>query len=157
MIRLHTRPPPPTLSRHKLDQQHTGRLIKRGNLLTRAGGGGQCGAVSYDRKKAWFGPRETREGWPLLLTVETEANAWGQYKWKGSFLGWFVGLLILVQEICVLAWLPKSLSPSKLVRQSCRVACLLMCVSAWSSISYSIFSEALYRVQRLWCFFEKIT
>jgi hypothetical protein len=51
------------------------------------------------------GNRETREGWPLL-PVETEAN--GDTKStnkKGSFLGWFVRLSLLVLEIFVLPWL----------------------------------------------------
>jgi hypothetical protein len=37
--------------------------------------------------------RETREEGPLL-TVETEANKDSQDKGKGSFLGWFVGLVV---------------------------------------------------------------
>jgi hypothetical protein len=48
--------------------------------------------------------RETREGWPLL-TVETEVNGeWGFKEFK-SFLGWFVGLVVPVQEMFVLPWL----------------------------------------------------
>jgi hypothetical protein len=39
--------------------------------------------------------RETREGWPLL-TVETEVN--GDYKLEGSFIGWFGGLVVPLQE-----------------------------------------------------------
>ncbi len=51
------------------------------------------------------GARETREGWPLL-TVETEANGGSRSTLlKGSFLGWFVGIVVPVQEIFVLAWL----------------------------------------------------
>jgi hypothetical protein len=49
--------------------------------------------------------KETREGWPQL-TVETEVN--GDSKStneRGSFLGWFVGLVVPVQEIFVLPWL----------------------------------------------------
>jgi hypothetical protein len=64
---------------------------------------------------------------------------------KGSFHGWFVGLVVPVQEIFVLSWLlysaqykiffsspytfsmPLSPSPSKLGMQSCWVACLLLC------------------------------
>ena len=49
--------------------------------------------------------RDTREGWPQL-TVETEVN--GDSKStneRGSFLGWFVGLVVPVQEIFVLPWL----------------------------------------------------
>jgi hypothetical protein len=48
--------------------------------------------------------RETREEGPLL-TVETEANKDSQDNGKGSFLGWFVGLVVPVQEIFVLPWL----------------------------------------------------
>ncbi len=96
----------------------------------------------------WGEARDTREGWPLL-TVETEAR-WGLkvYKWKGSFCGWFVELVVLVQEdICsALAALVSPVqniffltvhyvqfvcppSPSKLGWQSCRVACYLVYVS----------------------------
>ncbi len=43
--------------------------------------------------------RETREGWPLL-TVETEVNGSSKRtNEKGFFLGWFVGLVVPVQEI----------------------------------------------------------
>jgi hypothetical protein len=28
-----------------------------------------------------------------------------EYKWNGSFLGWFAGLVVQVQEIFVLPWL----------------------------------------------------
>jgi hypothetical protein len=45
--------------------------------------------------------RDYTEGWPLL-TVETEVN--GDSK-KSFFLGWFIGLVLLVQEIFVLPWL----------------------------------------------------
>ncbi len=51
--------------------------------------------------------RKAREEWPLL-TVETEVK--GSSKSTNergpSFLGWFVGLVVLVQEIFVLPWLP---------------------------------------------------
>jgi hypothetical protein len=43
------------------------------------------------------GTRETREGWPLL-TVETEVNGLGTQRVQGSFLGRFVGFVVLVQE-----------------------------------------------------------
>jgi hypothetical protein len=49
--------------------------------------------------------KRDKRGWPLL-TVETEAN--GDSKStneRGSFLGWFVGLVVPVQEIFVLPWL----------------------------------------------------
>jgi hypothetical protein len=67
-----------------------------------------------------------------------------EYIRKGSFLDWFVGLVVPVQEIFGLPWLLCSAqykiffssldtvsfllspSPSKLGRQSCRVACLLI-------------------------------
>jgi hypothetical protein len=66
---------------------------------------------------------------------------------KRFFLGWFVGLVVPVQENFVLPLaalvgpvqnilfltvqflIPLSLSPSKLGRQPCWVACLLLCVS----------------------------
>ncbi len=56
--------------------------------------------------------RETtcREGW-LLLTVET-VGEWGlkEQKLKGSFLGWFFGLVMPLQEIFVLP-LPALVGP----------------------------------------------
>jgi hypothetical protein len=39
--------------------------------------------------------RETIEGWPFL-TVETEVNGDSRVRMKGSFLGWFVGLVVPV-------------------------------------------------------------
>ncbi len=42
------------------------------------------------------GAERHREGWPLL-TVETETNGGSKStNEKGSFLGWFVGLVVLV-------------------------------------------------------------
>ncbi len=52
--------------------------------------------------------RGAREGWPLQ-SVETEVN--GDYKStneRGSFLGWFVGHFLAVQEIFILPWLLRS-------------------------------------------------
>jgi hypothetical protein len=46
----------------------------------------------------------TKEGW-LLLTIEIEANGDFLSKWKGSFLYWFVGLVVLVLELFTLPWL----------------------------------------------------
>jgi hypothetical protein len=37
----------------EIDQQHTGKMRKRDNLLTEKGGRGGGGAQSYDGKKAW--------------------------------------------------------------------------------------------------------
>jgi hypothetical protein len=51
-----------------------------------------------------FACRETKEGWPLL-TVETEVWRLKEYKRKGSFRAWFVGLFMPVQEILVLSLL----------------------------------------------------
>ncbi len=73
--------------------------------------------------------RETREGCPLL-TVETDI-VWGlkEYQCKGSFLGWFVqNIFFLTYTISI----PLSPSPSKLGRQPCWVACLLVSVSGCS-------------------------
>ncbi len=70
-------------------------------------------------------------------------------QWKGSFLGWFNGLVVPVQEIVVYLGCSKrpgrkyffphrtlqyfnSLPPRKLGRQPCWVACLLLCVSGSS-------------------------
>ncbi len=49
--------------------------------------------------------KESREGW-VLLTIENWGE-WGlkEYEWKGSFLGWFVGLVGPIQQIFVLPWL----------------------------------------------------
>ncbi len=50
--------------------------------------------------------RETREEWPLLLTVATEANRDPRSTYeRGPSLGWFVELILSVQEIFVLPWL----------------------------------------------------
>jgi hypothetical protein len=80
-----------------------------------------------------------KEGWPLL-TFETEVNG---VQMKGVLLGWFISLVVPVQEIFVLSWLLQlaqykifyflhrtlylffvflSPSPCKLSRQSCWVA-----------------------------------
>ncbi len=88
--------------------------------------------------------RETREGWPLL-NVETEVN--GDSKRANKRVPLLVGslkLFVLVQEIFVLPWLqysalyriflsspytisiPLSPLPSKLGREPCWVACLLV-------------------------------
>ncbi len=67
---------------------------------------------------------------------------WGLkvYKWSASFLGWFVGLIALVQVIFILHWLLQSAqykiffsvpSSRKLDRQPCWVACLLVCVTRY--------------------------
>ncbi len=77
------------------------------------------------------------------------ADCWGkrgfkEYKWNRSFLYWFVGLFVLVQEFlsclficssqpCIISspyTIHLSPSPCKMGRRSCRVACLLKCVSA---------------------------
>ncbi len=44
--------------------------------------------------------RETREGWPLLTYWNW--GEWGlkEYKWKGSFLGWFFGLILPTRDLC---------------------------------------------------------
>jgi hypothetical protein len=54
--------------------------------------------------------RETAEGWPPADCWN--CGEWGlkEYKWKGSFLGWFVGLVVTVQHI--LSWLVYSGHPS---------------------------------------------
>ncbi len=96
--------------------------------------------------------RDTREGWPLL---SADCWKWGEwrlkeYKWKGSFLG-LVSLGSSCQYKRLLSCLGCSGQPSakhffltvhyrissyvspslsNLVRQSCRAACLWMCVSA---------------------------
>jgi hypothetical protein len=37
-----------------------------------------------------------------------------EYKWKGPFLGWFVGHIVLIQETFALPWLPKSAQLKKI-------------------------------------------
>jgi hypothetical protein len=75
--------------------------------------------------------RETREGWPLL-TVETEAN--GDSKStneKGPSLVGSLGSRVPVQEIfisCIGCSSRPSTKYVNLGRQSCWVACLLVCV-----------------------------
>ncbi len=50
--------------------------------------------------------------WPLL-TVETEVNGDSKStnEREGSFLGWFIGLVVLEQEFCVLPWLHALVGP----------------------------------------------
>ncbi len=45
------------------------------------------------------GTSETREGWPLRPCWNWGKWELKEYIWKGSFLGWFVGLVVPVQEI----------------------------------------------------------
>ncbi len=47
---------------------------------------------------------ETIGGWPLL-TVETEHMGTHRVQMKGSFVGFFVGLAVQVQDIFFLPWL----------------------------------------------------
>ncbi len=50
----------------------------------------------------WEYTRETREGW-TLLTVEAEANGELRSTYeRDPSLGWFIGLVMSEQEICVL-------------------------------------------------------
>ncbi len=90
--------------------------------------------------------RETREGWPLL-TVETEVNGdskstiemdpflvrWACRAGKRYTCSALAALVGPVQNICIsppyTISSPLSLSPSKLGRQPCWVACLLVCDS----------------------------
>ena len=96
----------------------------------------------------WHHQRDQRgvHAWPLL-TVETEVNEVSKRtNERGPFLGWFVGLVVSVQEIFVLPHgcsqcsgrpytisITLSPSPSKLGRQPCWVSCLLVCVSGHPS------------------------
>jgi hypothetical protein len=87
--------------------------------------------------------RETREGWPLLA-VETEANrdSRSTYERGPSLSGSCAGTRDLCLALAALVCPVKLLFfptehyftsfvslPSKLGRQSCRSACLLICVS----------------------------
>ncbi len=89
--------------------------------------------------------RETRVEWHLL-SVETEANRDSKGEMKGDLLVWLVGLFIFVLpgllelvHYKIFFSSPYTISiyfsssPSKLVRQPGRVACLLMCVSDFYS------------------------
>ncbi len=109
--------------------------------------------VSY----LFISARETREGWPPCWLLKLRGDSSSTSK-RDPFIRWFVGLVVPVQEIFVLPWLllskrflsclgcfsrpstnlfssPYTISlhlspsPSKLGRQSCHVACLLICVS----------------------------
>ncbi len=62
---------------------------------------------------------------------------WGfkEYEWKVALLSWFVGLVMPVPVLLQLIFSSPNTttihffpSPSKLVRQTCWVACLLVCV-----------------------------
>ncbi len=79
--------------------------------------------------------RNTRQGWPLL-TVETEANGdSGSTYERGPSLVGSMGSSALVGPEQIIFVSPYTISihltpsPSKLGRQSCRVAGLLICVS----------------------------
>ncbi len=108
-----------------------------------------CSDINFSMRWCKLQP-ERLEGWPLL-TIKLRWLGTTEYKWKGSLLGWFFGLVVLAKEIYVLPWLfsrpntkyffqnrtllqvPLSQSPSELGRQSCWIACLLVCVSNFSS------------------------
>ncbi len=109
-------------------------------------------------------PRETREGWPLL-TVETEANGDSM---STRVLPWLVrwarragtryvcpALAALVGHIQNTFFsspytisIHLSPSPSKLSRQSCRVTCLLICVSCQPLLIASICTTCTCRTER---------
>ncbi len=87
-----------------------------------------------------------REGWPLLI-VETEVNGESKSTMKGvlpwlvrwayragirnfcSALPFLVGPVQNIFFLTVHSTIPLSPSPSNLGRQSCWVACFLVCVS----------------------------
>jgi hypothetical protein len=50
-----------------------------------------CHSLCCHNFSGFLAGRETREGWPLLTVERTNE--------KGFFLGWLVGLVVLVQEI----------------------------------------------------------
>ncbi len=105
----------------------------------------------------------TREGW-TLLTVETQANGDSRstYERSPSLFG-SLGSSCRYKTIFVLSWLLQSAqykicvslpytislhlssSPSKPGRQSCRVACLLICVSGFYD------TTVLYNTKILQC------
>ncbi len=50
--------------------------------------------------------RETREGWPRLnVLTKVNGDSKSTNERGPSLVGWFVGLVVLVQEIFVLPWL----------------------------------------------------
>jgi hypothetical protein len=49
--------------------------------------------------------RKTREGWPLV-TIKIEVNGDLKSTKEAYFIGWFVGLVVPIQEIFVLPWMP---------------------------------------------------
>jgi hypothetical protein len=58
-----------------------------------------------EKNKKIYKPERLERGSPLL-TVKTEVNGDSKRRNdRGSFLGWFVGLIVPVQEIFVLHWL----------------------------------------------------
>jgi hypothetical protein len=104
--------------------------------------------LKYSRQ--W--PERLERGGPCWLLKLRQMGTQKVHK-KGSFLGWFVGLVVLVQEIFCPA-LTALVGPvknmffltvhyftsfvlitQKLGRQSCRVACLLIFVSGGDSYS----------------------
>jgi hypothetical protein len=106
-----------------------------------------CHSLCCHNFSGFLAGRETREGWPLL-TVETEVNGNSKRQMKrGSFLVGSLSLSCRYKRFFVLPWLlysaqykiffsssyiisiPLSPSASKLGRQPCWVACLLVRVS----------------------------
>jgi hypothetical protein len=70
-----------------------------------------CADMNFPyKRKCW-----TNSGDPLINSLQLRVAAagcwnsgkWGlmEYKWRGSFPGWFVGLVVLVQEISILPWM----------------------------------------------------
>ncbi len=105
----------------------------------------------YRNIRALVSPRETREG--FVPADCWNRGKWGLkgYIWKGSFIGWFVGSpcrykrfvsrLGCSSRSSTKCFFPLTVhyfqfilspSPRKLIRQSCCVACLLMCVYGFS-------------------------
>ncbi len=98
----------------------------------------------------WARIRETRDWWPLL-TVKTGLN--GDSKStneRRSLIGWFVGLVYKkflfgpLQQKCFSSYTISILlspSPSKLGRQPCWAACLLVCVSLARILNFLFYSK----------------
>ncbi len=99
---------------------------------------------------------ETRNAWPLL-TVETEVNGdskstnesglwlvrWACRAGTRDFCSVLEALVSPVQNIFDTISVPVSPSPSKLGRQPCWVACLLVCVSGVISAHFAFFKTQL--------------
>ncbi len=67
------------------------------------------------------------------------------YKWKGSFLVWFVGHIVLIQEIFSLPWLPKSAQLKKIFPYHTLFQCICPHRTAtWQAVVLGRLSLSMY-------------